>query len=319
MKTATNRSTAAIDPATEDFAERAAPRPRCQAEIDSLQYFYDDVGARLFDEICNLPEYYPARTEISLLRAHAAEIAVLAGPGIEIMEFGAGCGEKIRILLDFLDHPLAYVPIDISEAWLGTAVERLARSYPELAIHPLIADFAAPLSWPIRSQARRIGFFPGSTIGNFTPGEARKFLLGLSGVLRNGALLIGVDLVKDPAKLHAAYNDSAGITAEFNRNVLARANRELDANFDVSAFAHYAFYNAQESRVEMHLVSRKRQSVVVSSDTIAFAEGESAMTEYSCKYTVDGFQKLAATSGFTPRHVWCDPERLFSVHWLEVA
>jgi dimethylhistidine N-methyltransferase len=319
VKTAAKRNITAIAPGTEEFRDDLLHGLRGMPKSVPCKYFYDETGARLFDEICTLPEYYPARVETALLRAHSGEIAALAGRGAEIMEFGAACGEKIRILLDALHHPLAYVPVDISENWLGTAVERLARDYPALRIYPVIGDFAAPLCWPTHSGGRRIGFFPGSTIGNFTPTDARQLLLRLAGILRGGALLIGVDLVKDPGRLHAAYNDAAGVTAAFNCNLLVRANRELDANFDLAAFSHYALYNAQEHRIEMHLISRKAQCVSISGHAVSFAEGETVITEYSYKYTTAGFQELAASAGLSTRKVWCDSERLFSIQWLDVV
>jgi L-histidine Nalpha-methyltransferase len=281
------------------------------------KFFYDSEGSRLFEQICDLPEYYPTRTEISLLRAHSAEIAALAGPNVEIMEFGAGAGEKIRIVLDALESPRAYIPVDVSDFWLTSAAERLASAYPRIAIYPVTADFGSRLRWPFASTARRIGFFPGSTIGNFTPVEAREFLSTTARLLRGGALLIGVDLVKDPAILHAAYNDPAGVTAAFNRNLLARANRELGADFDVMGFSHYAFYNPGEQRIEMHLISNVRQSAILSGRPIHFAKGEALLTEYSYKYNVEEFQELAASAGFAPRALWCDSDRLFSMHWLE--
>ena len=319
MKSAAKRSATLATPGTDGFRDDLLHGLRAKPKSIPCKYLYDEAGARLFDQICALPEYYPARVETALLRAHAKDIAALAGAGAEIMEFGAACGEKIRILLDALDHPLAYIPVDISQAWLATAIERLTTAYPALAIYPLIGDFDAPLGWPTHSHGRRIAFFPGSTIGNFTPVEARQFLRRLAGALRGGALLIGVDLVKDPAILHAAYNDAAGVTGAFNSNLLERANRELDADFNVAAFAHYAFYNALEHRIEMHLVSRQAQTAVVSGHAIGFAEGEAIITEYSCKYTVDEFQELAASAGFRARQVWCDPQRLFSVHWLDAG
>jgi len=281
------------------------------------KYFYDAEGSRLFDQICNLPEYYPTRTEIALLRAHSAEIAALAGPSVEIIEFGAGAGEKIHIVLDALESPRAYIPVDVSDFWLEAAAERLASAYPHLAIYPVTADFGSRLRWPFSSTARRIGFFPGSTIGNFTPAQARDFLSATAQLLRGGALLIGVDLVKDPTTLHAAYNDAAGVTAAFNRNLLARANRELDATFDVMSFSHYAFYNPVPRRIEMHLISGIQQHATISGRSIHFAKGDAVLTEYSYKYNVDEFQELAASAGFVPRALWCDSDRLFSIHWLE--
>jgi dimethylhistidine N-methyltransferase len=197
-------------------------------------------------------------------------------------------------------------------------VAKIRADHPGIEIRPLLADFTAPLPATAFSPgARRVGFFPGSTIGNFTRHEARDFLAGAARLLKGGGLLIGVDLVKDPAVLHAAYNDAAGITAAFNRNLLVRANREAGANFDLARFAHYAPYNVEHRRVEMYLVSTAAQLVRVCSRQIAFAEGEAIHTEWSHKYTVEDFRVLAAQAGFSPRAVWCDPERRFSIHWME--
>ncbi len=281
------------------------------------KYFYDADGARLFEKICALPEYYPTRVELSLLRVHAPEIAALAGPEVEIMEFGAGAGEKICILLDVLERPRAYIPMDISVAWLDRAARRLREAFPHLEIHPLACDFAGELRWPMSSRARRLGFFPGSTIGNFSPAEAREFLIRAAAVLRRGALLIGVDLVKDPAVLHTAYNDSAGVTAAFNLNLLQRANREAQGHFDLSRFSHYALYNPVRQRVEMYLVSSIQQEIAVGGRSFNFAQGEAVLTEYSYKYTIDGFRDLALSAGFNPRKVWCDAGQRFSLHWLD--
>lgn len=281
------------------------------------KYLYDAAGARLFDQICTLPEYYLTRTEIALLRSHAFEISSLAGPDIEIMEFGAGSGDKIRILLDAFRQPRAYVPVDFSVTWLDRLAAGLRKDYPGLQVHPVIGDFTRNLQWPLTSQARRLGFFPGSTIGNFTPPEARKFLSSAAAILDGGALLIGVDLVKDPAILHAAYNDRAAITAAFNLNLLSRANREARADFDPARFFHYAFYNPSEKRIEMYLISAIQQKADVSGRSFAFSQGEAILTEYSYKYTVAGFQELATSAGLIPRKFWCDPDGLFSLHWLE--
>jgi L-histidine Nalpha-methyltransferase len=281
------------------------------------KFFYDVEGCRLFREICALPEYYPTRTEFALLREHAEEIAELSGADVEVMEFGAGAGEKIRVLLNALTRPRAYIPVDIAASWMADVVESLATDYPDLPLIPLVCDFAGELSWPVKSRARRVGFFPGSTIGNFEPDEARAFLARTARLLNGGSLLIGVDLVKDPALLHAAYNDRAAVTAAFNLNLLARANREADGNFDLSRFSHYAFYNPVARRIEMYLVSKMRQDVSVCGRRVCFSEGESVLTEYSCKYTVDEFQQLASSAGFVPRAVWCDAARLFSLHWLD--
>jgi dimethylhistidine N-methyltransferase len=282
------------------------------------KYFYDAQGSRLFEAICELPEYYQTRTETALLARHASEIAAFIGPRAEIVEFGAGSLRKARILLDALREPCGYAPVDISGDYLKDVTGALAREYPQLVLRPLAADFTAPLAIPaLPGAARRAGFFPGSTIGNFRPEAAAALLAQMRASLEGGGLLIGVDLVKDPARLHAAYNDAAGITAAFNKNLLARANRELGADFDAAAFAHYAPYNAAARRIEMYLVSLRRQSVTVAGRRFEFAQGEPLHTEDSHKYTLDGFRDMAARAGFRPRAVWCDEERLFSVHWLE--
>jgi dimethylhistidine N-methyltransferase len=282
------------------------------------KHFYDSRGAALFDRICELPEYYPTRTEMGLLRAHASEIAQLIGPDAALVEYGAGALRKIAILLDALESPRAYLPVDISGDYLHGVAAQLAGERPGLAVRPIVADFTAPFALPALGRgARRIGFFPGSTVGNLDRGEAIAFLRRASAMLEGGGLLIGVDLVKDPAILHAAYNDAAGITEAFNKNLLARANRELGADFDLDRFAHYAFYNPPAQRIEMHLMSLARQRVTLRGQQIAFSQGETIHTENSHKYTVEGFRELAAEAGFTPRASWSDAARLFSLHWLE--
>jgi dimethylhistidine N-methyltransferase len=297
-----------------DLMAALAARPRAI----SPKYFYDAEGSRLFDRICDLPEYYPTRTELAILRRCAPEVASLAGPGAEIVEFGAGSLRKVRLLLQAFDAPAAYLPIDISADHLGEAAAALRAEFPRLEVHPVAADYTLPLLLPMQRVAtsRRIGFFPGSTIGNFTPEEAVAFLRQAAEVLRGGALLLGADLVKDPQVLHAAYNDAQGVTAAFNLNLLARANRELGAGFALDRFAHYAFYNAPLARIEMHLVSRERQAVHLGGQRFEFEEGETLHTENSYKYTVESLRALARRAGFRPGPVWTDPERLFSVHWL---
>lgn len=281
------------------------------------KYFYDRDGSALFEKICALPEYYQTRTEIALLTRHAAEIAKLAGPRAEIVEFGAGALRKIRVLLDALEEPRAYTPIDISGAYLREMTAQLAIGYPTVAMRPTVADFTLPLALPAAIGARRIGFFPGSTIGNFRPAVAQALLRRMGEQLQGGGLLVGVDLVKDPARLHAAYNDAAGITARFNKNLLARANRELGTRFDPSAFAHYAPYNPTAARIEMYLVSLRPQSVRLGGKSFRFAAGEAVHTEDSHKYSLESFRNLAIRAGFIPRAVWVDEEKLFSLHWLE--
>ena len=307
-------------PADIDFPDMLVAGLSAAPKQIACKYFYDAAGADLFQKICTLPEYYLTRTELSLLRRHAGDFAKLIGPDAEIAEFGAGSAEKIGILLAGLERLKGYVPVEISDASLTGLVARIRAEHPQLEVRPLLADFTAPLPSALFSPgARRVGFFPGSTIGNFSRQEARDFLAGAARLLKGGGLLIGVDLVKDPTILHAAYNDAAGITAAFNRNLLARANRDAGANFDLTRFAHYAPYNVEEQRVEMYLVSTASQLVRVCGRPIAFAEGEAIHTEWSHKYTVEDFRGLAAQAGFTPRAVWCDPDRLFSIHWLEVV
>jgi dimethylhistidine N-methyltransferase len=283
----------------------------------SPKYFYDIEGSRLFDRICELPEYYPTRTEIGILERYAGEMAALAGGGAEIVEFGAGSLRKVRLLLQAFATPARYLPIDISGEHLRDSAAILRNAFAGLDVHPVVADYTQPLDLPAqRGPGRRIGFFPGSTLGNFTPDEALAFLSNAARMLRGGALLLGADLVKDPHVLHAAYNDAQGVTAAFNLNLLARANRELGTQFVLPQFAHYAFYNAPLQRIEMHLVSRVRQSVTLGDERYTLEEGESLQTENSYKFTVAGLRDLAQRAGFRPGPVWTDPGRLFSVHWL---
>ncbi|MBX3588301.1 MAG: L-histidine N(alpha)-methyltransferase [Ramlibacter sp.] len=284
----------------------------------SPKYFYDARGSALFDRICELPEYYPTRTESAILQAQARDIAAHMGPRAEIVEFGAGSCTKVRVLLDAMEAPARYLPIDISGEHLDAAAAGLRRDYPGLDVQPVVADYTQRLLLPapVRGAGQRVGFFPGSTIGNFTPAEALHFLHTAAQVLRGGALLLGADLVKDPAVLHAAYNDAQGVTAAFNLNLLERANQELGCDFDLAQFAHHAFYNAPLQRIEMHLISRRRQQVRVGGEAFEFAEGETLHTENSHKFTIDGLRALASQAGFAPGPVWTDPGRLFSVHWL---
>ena len=283
----------------------------------SPKYFYDAEGSRLFDRICELPEYYPTRTELGILQRSVGEMAALAGPRAEIVEFGAGSLRKVRLLLAAFDAPARYLPIDISGEHLRDAAAILRAEFAGLDVRPLVADYTQPLALPMpRAGGRRIGFFPGSTIGNFSPEEAEAFLRGAAAQLRGGALVLGADLVKDPRLLHAAYNDAQGVTAAFNLNLLVRANRELGANFVPAQFDHYAFYNAPLQRIEMHLVSRVRQTVALCGERFTLEEGECLHTENSYKFTVPGLRALAERAGFRAGPVWTDAQRLFSVHWL---
>jgi len=306
-------------PEQDSFADCLLSGLRKASKEIACKYFYDQAGSELFDAICELPEYYQTRTETALLARHAGEIAALMGEDVEIVEFGAGSLRKVRILLDAAHNPRAYTPLDISGDYLGSVVRSLAADYPALTLRPLVGDFTLPLEIPHLPgpAARRAGFFPGSTIGNFKPDAAMALLRRMRATLGGGGLLIGVDLVKDPARLHAAYNDAAGVTALFNKNLLARANRELAADFDLDGFAHYAPYNAAAHRIEMYLISLKRQSVNLCGQRFEFAQGEPVHTEDSHKYTIESFREMAARAGFSPRAVWTDPDRLFSVHWLE--
>ncbi len=290
-----------------------AARPRTV----SPKFFYDATGSALFDRICALPEYYPTRTEIAILEHHARQVADAVGPDAEIVEFGAGSVVKIRRLLDALERPARFLPIDISGEHLYAAAAVLRGDYPELDIVPVVGDFTQPLTLPAPiGHGRRFGFFPGSSIGNFSPEEAVCFLRQAAVLLRGGGMLVGVDLLKDPQRLHAAYNDATGVTAAFNRNLLVRANRELGADFEPEAFSHYAFFNPLAGRIEMHLVSGRRQLVTVVGRRFEFEEGDHIHTENSYKYSVDGFRRLARLAGFRPGAVWQDEAGCFSLHWL---
>ncbi|WP_172201196.1 L-histidine N(alpha)-methyltransferase [Niveibacterium sp. COAC-50] len=296
-----------------DFVEGLAAHPRRLAP----KYFYDTAGSALFDHICALPEYYPTRTEIGILRACSEDIAACIGPGAQIVEFGAGSVLKIRLLLDALHSPAGFIPIDISGEHLHAAAAALQRDYPAIPIEPVVGDFTAPITLPAcPAGARRVGFFPGSSLGNFEPDDAIRFLRHAAENLHGGGMLIGIDLVKDPARLHAAYNDAAGVTAAFNRNVLVRAQRELGAELAPERFAHYAFYNAPLRRIEMHLVSETSQRIVVLGRRFDFTPGDTLHTENSYKYTIDDFRELARSAGYSPGACWCDPDRSFSLHWL---
>jgi L-histidine Nalpha-methyltransferase len=279
------------------------------------KYFYDAAGSRLFERICRLPEYYVTRAELSLMRAHLGAIARFAGKGCELVEYGSGESLKTRLLLRAL-RPAAYVPIDISAPALAQAARRLAREFPWLKVLPVCGDFSRPIELP-RPRARRVVYFPGSTIGNLDPEEAHAFLAMTRDLA--GRMLVGVDLRKDPNLLHAAYNDSRKVTAAFNLNLLARINRELGADFDLRRFSHYAFYNAAAGRIEMHLVSLARQSVRVGGHRFRFDRGESIHTENSYKYSVEGFRALAARAGYAGKKAWTDRKGLFALHGLTAA
>ncbi len=280
------------------------------------KYFYDLAGSALFERITALPEYYPTRSEIAILREHAPAIASMFPPGSALIEFGSGSSRKARILLSAAASVAAYVPVDISGDFLQQDLIQLERDLPHLVVHPLVADFTKTFAIPAELAALpRVGFFPGSTIGNFEPAEAAAFLHHIGDMLGAGALLlVGVDLVKDEAALYRAYNDAAGVTAKFNLNLLARINRELGADFDLAAFVHRAFFNAAQSRIEMHLVSTRPQKVWINGIDIDFASGETIHTENSYKYTIESFQALARSAGWSPIEAFSDG--LFAVHAL---
>ncbi len=279
------------------------------------KYFYDERGSKLFERICRLPEYYLTRAELSLTRKNLAAIASFAGHGAELIEYGSGESLKTRLLLRAM-RPSAYLPVDISASALDAAVRLLKKKFPWLRVVPVVGDFSSPLELPAsRSRRPRTVYFPGSTIGNLTHEEAHAFLRMARDQARR--LVVGVDLKKDASVLHAAYNDARGVTAAFNLNLLSRINQELGADFDLRAFSHYAFYNAPCGRIEMHLVSLKKQSVRVARRRFELERGESIHTENSYKYSVEEFRALAARAGYAAKRLWLDPKKLFALHGLE--
>jgi dimethylhistidine N-methyltransferase len=287
----------------------------------SPKYFYDETGSRLFEQITELPEYYPTRSELAILSTHAKEIAGFLPANAAMVEFGSGSFRKARILLDAAPDLVAYVPVDISSEMLEQEAAELRHDYPRLQVLPVAADFTQPFRLPSATASlARAGFFPGSTLGNFEPHDAAAFLRHAGRMLGAGAVLIlGIDLVKDASVLNAAYDDAAGVTAKFNLNLLTRINRELGGDFDLDSFCHQAFYNGERKRVEMHLASRKRQKVHVCGRAIEFRAGETIHTESSYKYTVESFGALARGSGWTQLAAWSDPQGYFSVQALAAS
>jgi dimethylhistidine N-methyltransferase len=304
---------------TQQFADDLHAALSRTPKAISPKYFYDRVGSQLFEQICDLPEYYPTRTELGLLQAHAADMAAQMGPQVQLVEYGAGALLKVRHLLDALPRDgVQFVPVDISGPHLLAACDGLAGDYPGLAIQPLVADFTRLHNLPpCPAGTRRVGFFPGSSIGNFTPSEADAFLRLAAAELQGGGLLIGIDLVKDERVLHDAYNDAAGVTAAFNMNLLDRARKELGAEFPTDGFQHLAFYNPAYRRIEMHLRATRPLELQLGGEVYVFNEGETLHTEHSHKYTVAGFQALATRAGFRPGKVWTDANGWFAVLWLE--
>lgn len=309
-----------IAPAPADFRDEVlnglSPRPKHIAP----KFFYDRRGSALFEEICRLPEYYLARVETGILKACSREIADLTGRGSVLIELGSGASHKVRYLLNAL-RPEAYFAVDISREFLLQSARKLARDYSWLEVHSVCADLCQPLALSYLPAGNpRLGFYPGSSIGNFEPEEARVFLQGLRPLLgSDGALLIGVDLKKDATILDAAYNDATGVTAAFNLNLLDRMRRELSAQIDIGEFTHHAYFNEDAGRVEMRLVSCKPQHIRVNSVFFSFEAGESIHTENSYKYTVDEFQTLARAAGYAVERTWTDADDMFSVHYLRVA
>ncbi len=310
-----------LAPGEESFREAVLKGFRCSRKSIPCKFLYDARGSALFEEICRLPEYYPTRTEIAILEENAADIAAEMGPHGRLIEFGSGGSHKARILLEALDRPAAYVPVDISREHLRKAAAGIAADFPLLPVVAVCADYTAvfrlpPLPGP---SGKRVGFFPGSTIGNFEPAAAERFLANCAHILGSGGeMMIGVDLKKDPAILDAAYNDAAGVTAAFNLNLLVRINRELDGDLDLDRFAHLAFYDGTDGRVEIYIKSLADQEARIADRRFRFAAGELIHTEYSYKYAVPEFRALAARVGFRPVDTWTDPNDLFSLHYFRV-
>jgi dimethylhistidine N-methyltransferase len=302
----------------EEFAAAVVDGLAKRRKTLPCRYFYDARGSELFEDITRLPEYYPTRTEMGILKAHAGEMVDGVGEDGLLVEFGSGSSLKTEILLDRVAQHVAYVAIDVSEAALAEAKARLARRYPDLDIRTIVADFSHPIALPRDLAARRkTGFFPGSTLGNLASENARLLLASFGKALGKGSrLIIGIDLKKDARRLVNAYNDAAGVTAAFNLNLLTRINRELGAAFDRESFRHEAVYNPREGRVEMHLVSTCDHDVELCGRRFHFSAGESIHTESSYKYTVAQFQELALSAGWEPKRAWMDADKYFSVHEL---
>jgi dimethylhistidine N-methyltransferase len=311
-----------LHPAPDDLRGEVLSGLRRARRTLPCKYFYDAVGSRLFDAICDLDEYYVTRAERAILERDAAEIARGIGPGALLVELGSGSSTKTRIVLEALERPVGYVPVDISRDHLVAAAHRISRAFPGLPVHPVCADFTGGLSLPdgVDETAPRYVFFPGSTVGNFDAAGRRRLLEHVVELCGDagGGLVIGIDLIKDRGRLEAAYNDSAGVTAAFNLNLLDRVNRELHADFDVTRFRHEAVFNEGKSRVEMYLVSEADQTARVEGHRFEFRRGERICTEHSYKFSVEGFSQQAARVGLERRGVWTDPEALFAVLLFEV-
>jgi dimethylhistidine N-methyltransferase len=312
-----------LAPASNDFLSEVLAGLASSPKALPAKYFYDERGSNLFKKICELPEYYPTRTEIRLLNDCAAEIASHIGAKCRLIEYGTGSSEKMRIVLNALDQPSDFIAVDISGQHLRQVTASLAQDLPDINVHAICADFTKSFELPKKDKAntgKAVAFFPGSSIGNFDQSQTADFLSNLAQTIGSGGgLIIGVDLKKDEKVLTAAYDDSAGVTAAFNKNVLAHINRELKGSFDLEAFDHLALYNSELGRIEMHLVSNQDQSVVLGSQVVEFKKGEKIHTENSCKYHVPEFQDIAVKAGFKPIDVWTDLDQMFSVHYFEVS
>lgn len=309
-----------LKPPPADFRREVVEGLRRPQKALSPKFFYDPEGCRLFEAICELPEYYLTRTEIGILTEHADNIARTLGQGDALIELGSGNSRKVRLLLAPL-KPCVYIPVDIAKKHLLAASRELAADYPWLDIHAACLDYSQRFELPFLPDAqRKIVFFPGSSIGNFEPAAAENLLRGIARCLHpDGGLLIGFDLKKDAAILNAAYNDSAGVTAQFNLNLLRCINAKAGANFDLDHFHHQAFYNEAQGRIEMHLRSETRQQVVVAGETFDFLDGESIHTENSYKYGIEEFQALACRAGFEAGCCWRDRDSLFCLHYFAVG
>jgi dimethylhistidine N-methyltransferase len=313
------RSVPTIEPASADFLAEAIAGLSASPRTLPCKFFYDERGSELFQKICELPEYYVTRAELQILKNQGRDIAKHLGPGIELIGLGTGAGTKTRLLLDELLQPIAYVPVDISKEQLQQSSAQFRKLFPDLEVLPVCADYLQPVTLPTpkRNPVRKVVYFPGSTIGNFEPDIALDFLSRIRRVSgEDGGLLIGVDLQKDRNILERAYSDAQGITAQFNLNLLTRANRELGADFDLENWKHRAIYNAEAGRIEMHLISEVDQTVHIGNHEFHFRAGEKIVTEFSYKHTLEGFSALAAQAGFRLAKMWTDDARLFGVFYF---
>jgi dimethylhistidine N-methyltransferase len=315
----TQTSVLDLEPASSDFLAEAIAGLSANPRTLPCKFFYDERGSELFQEICDLPEYYVTRAELQILKMQGRDIAKHLGAGIELIGLGTGAGTKTRLLLEELCEPIAYVPVDISKEQLQQSSAQFRKLFPTLEVLPVCADYLQPvvLPTPKRKPVRKVVYFPGSTIGNFEPDVALEFLRRIRRVCEDdGGLLIGVDLQKDRDILERAYNDAQGITAQFNLNLLARLNRELETDFDLDYWKHRAIYNAEAGRIEMHLLSERDQTVHLDKRQFHFRAGEQIVTEFSYKHTPEGFSAVALKVGFRLVHMWTDDARLFGVFYF---